>query len=208
MECRPTCAASPPHGRHTSYGTAGSSRSFGRGVPGSHRRPRTRIACFRALRPQTGPRRCPRRAAPPGPLHGLPLGVKDVLDTADMPSAYGSPIWDGWTATALPTLRATIRRRSTCCRYTLPSAPVDARGGCTGAKPTAYCVRTLTRSIEGGRRLRGDLLNCRACRQAREECRREAPHDRLAGRSRRDGRRGSRLGLIASHRLNGMRSPT
>ena len=35
-------------------------------------------------------------AAPPGPLHGLPIGVKDVLDTADMPSEYGSPIWRGW----------------------------------------------------------------------------------------------------------------
>jgi Asp-tRNA(Asn)/Glu-tRNA(Gln) amidotransferase A subunit family amidase len=32
----------------------------------------------------------------PGPLHGLPIGVKDVLDTADMPSEYGSPIWAGW----------------------------------------------------------------------------------------------------------------
>jgi Asp-tRNA(Asn)/Glu-tRNA(Gln) amidotransferase A subunit family amidase len=31
-----------------------------------------------------------------GPLHGLPIGVKDVLDTADMPSEYGSPIWQGW----------------------------------------------------------------------------------------------------------------
>ena len=31
----------------------------------------------------------------PGPLHGLPLGVKDVLDTADLPSEYGSPIWAG-----------------------------------------------------------------------------------------------------------------
>src|SRR5579875_1118916 len=31
----------------------------------------------------------------PGPLHGLPIGVKDVLDTADMPSGYGSPIWHG-----------------------------------------------------------------------------------------------------------------
>jgi Asp-tRNA(Asn)/Glu-tRNA(Gln) amidotransferase A subunit family amidase len=29
-------------------------------------------------------------------LHGLPIGVKDVLDTADMPSGYGSPIWRGW----------------------------------------------------------------------------------------------------------------
>jgi Asp-tRNA(Asn)/Glu-tRNA(Gln) amidotransferase A subunit family amidase len=34
--------------------------------------------------------------ASPGPLHGLPLGVKDVLNTADMTSEYGSPIWAGW----------------------------------------------------------------------------------------------------------------
>ena len=34
--------------------------------------------------------------ARPGPLHGIPIGVKDVLDTADMPSGYGSPIWKGW----------------------------------------------------------------------------------------------------------------
>jgi Asp-tRNA(Asn)/Glu-tRNA(Gln) amidotransferase A subunit family amidase len=34
--------------------------------------------------------------ARPGPLHGIPVGVKDVLDTEDMPSQYGSPIWDGW----------------------------------------------------------------------------------------------------------------
>jgi Asp-tRNA(Asn)/Glu-tRNA(Gln) amidotransferase A subunit family amidase len=36
------------------------------------------------------------RTAPPGPLHGLPIGVKDILDTSDMPSGYGSPIWTGW----------------------------------------------------------------------------------------------------------------
>ena len=35
-------------------------------------------------------------AALSGPLHGLPVGVKDVLDTSDMPSEYGSPIWAGW----------------------------------------------------------------------------------------------------------------
>lgn len=34
--------------------------------------------------------------AEPGPLHGLPIGVKDVLDTADLPSGYGSPIWAGY----------------------------------------------------------------------------------------------------------------
>ena len=33
--------------------------------------------------------------AAPGLLHGLPVGVKDVLDTADLPSEYNSPIWRG-----------------------------------------------------------------------------------------------------------------
>ena len=31
-----------------------------------------------------------------GSLQGSPIGVKDVLDTDDMPSQYGSPIWEGW----------------------------------------------------------------------------------------------------------------
>jgi Asp-tRNA(Asn)/Glu-tRNA(Gln) amidotransferase A subunit family amidase len=35
-------------------------------------------------------------ATRPGPLRGIPIGAKDVLDTADMPSQYGSPIWANW----------------------------------------------------------------------------------------------------------------
>lgn len=35
-----------------------------------------------------------RDAEPPrGPLHGVPIGVKDIIDTADMPTEYGSPIY-------------------------------------------------------------------------------------------------------------------
>lgn len=30
-----------------------------------------------------------------GPLHGIPVGIKDVIDTADMPTTYGSPIYAG-----------------------------------------------------------------------------------------------------------------
>lgn len=37
-----------------------------------------------------------RAAIHPGPLMGLPVGVKDVLDTSDMPTEYNSPIWRGW----------------------------------------------------------------------------------------------------------------
>jgi aspartyl-tRNA(Asn)/glutamyl-tRNA(Gln) amidotransferase subunit A len=32
---------------------------------------------------------------PRGPLHGLPIGVKDLIDTADMPTCYGSRVYSG-----------------------------------------------------------------------------------------------------------------
>jgi Asp-tRNA(Asn)/Glu-tRNA(Gln) amidotransferase A subunit family amidase len=30
-----------------------------------------------------------------GPLHGIPVGVKDIFDTAELPTEYGSPIYKG-----------------------------------------------------------------------------------------------------------------
>src|SRR5712691_6346458 len=35
------------------------------------------------------------RSAPKGPLHGIPIAVKDLIDTADMPTEYGSAIYEG-----------------------------------------------------------------------------------------------------------------
>ena len=32
-----------------------------------------------------------------GPLHGVPVAIKDIFDTADMPTEYGSPIYAGRT---------------------------------------------------------------------------------------------------------------
>lgn len=32
-----------------------------------------------------------------GALAGIPVGVKDIFNTADMPTAMGSPLWDGFT---------------------------------------------------------------------------------------------------------------
>jgi Asp-tRNA(Asn)/Glu-tRNA(Gln) amidotransferase A subunit family amidase len=52
------------------------------------------IHAFAAIDPDAA--RKAAAAAKDGPLRGLPVGVKDVLDTADLPSAYGSPIWEGW----------------------------------------------------------------------------------------------------------------
>ncbi|MGE0253793.1 MAG: amidase [Alphaproteobacteria bacterium] len=39
--------------------------------------------------------RARRDGRPTGPLHGVPLAIKDVFDTADMPTEYGSPIHAG-----------------------------------------------------------------------------------------------------------------
>ena len=33
------------------------------------------------------------RESPRGPLHGVPIGIKDIIDTADMPTKYGSAIF-------------------------------------------------------------------------------------------------------------------
>ena len=33
----------------------------------------------------------------PGPLHNVPVGVKDIFNTYDMPTQMGSPIWAGFT---------------------------------------------------------------------------------------------------------------
>ena len=49
-----------------------------------HLAPEAVIDQGRALDAQTTPK---------GMLHGVPVAVKDILDTADMPSRYGSPIY-------------------------------------------------------------------------------------------------------------------
>jgi Asp-tRNA(Asn)/Glu-tRNA(Gln) amidotransferase A subunit family amidase len=45
-----------------------------------------------------------------GPLHGIPIGVKDMIDTVDMPTTHNSPIYQGHRpgqdAAAVATLRA------------------------------------------------------------------------------------------------------
>ncbi|MCB1915499.1 MAG: amidase [Rhodocyclaceae bacterium] len=37
-------------------------------------------------------RRC---GGEPGPLHGLPVGIKDIIDTADLPTEFGTPLHAG-----------------------------------------------------------------------------------------------------------------
>ncbi|MEW6256287.1 MAG: amidase [Pseudomonadota bacterium] len=51
------------------------------------------IGAFVALDEETARRKAAER--PRGPLFGLPVGVKDIIDTRDLPTQYGSPIYAG-----------------------------------------------------------------------------------------------------------------
>lgn len=44
-----------------------------------------------------------------GPLHGVPIGVKDIIDTADLPTEYGSPIYAGHRPSADAEVVARLR---------------------------------------------------------------------------------------------------
>src|SRR6516162_8852421 len=51
-----------------------------------------------------------RDAEPPsGPLHGVPIAVKDLIDTVDMPTAYGSSIYRGHRPAADASCVALVR---------------------------------------------------------------------------------------------------
>src|SRR6202795_741090 len=50
-----------------------------------------------------------RKAGSAGPLNGLPFGVKDIIDTHDMPTHYGSPIHAGHRPSADAACVALVR---------------------------------------------------------------------------------------------------
>lgn len=49
------------------------------------------------------------RSEPLGPLHGVPIAVKDIIDTSDMPTAMGSPIYNGFRPLADAACVALVR---------------------------------------------------------------------------------------------------
>jgi len=49
-----------------------------------------------ALRQADAADRHLREGLPVGPLHGVPVGVKDIYDTTDFPTEYGSALWEGY----------------------------------------------------------------------------------------------------------------
>jgi len=39
-----------------------------------------------------------RNNKPLSAIDGMPIGIKDIIETADMPTGMGSPLFDGWSS--------------------------------------------------------------------------------------------------------------
>jgi Asp-tRNA(Asn)/Glu-tRNA(Gln) amidotransferase A subunit family amidase len=91
---------------------------------------------------------------PIGPLHGVPVGLKDIIDTADMPTENGSVLHAGRTpsrdAAVVAMLRAagavimgktvtTIRHRASKTKPSRSVARRAARQRVRGRSPPAWC---------------------------------------------------------------------
>jgi len=85
-----------------------------------------------------------------GPLHGVPVAVKDIFETADMPTGFGSPLQAGWRsgrdATAVALLRqagAVILGKTVTTEFALfspgktrnPAAPGRGPGNASSHTP-------------------------------------------------------------------------
>jgi Asp-tRNA(Asn)/Glu-tRNA(Gln) amidotransferase A subunit family amidase len=68
-----------------------------------------------------------------GPLHGVPYGVKDIIETVDLPTGYGTPIWQGNRTSvdapcvALPRIAGGIVLGKTVTSELASLAPVETR---------------------------------------------------------------------------------
>jgi Asp-tRNA(Asn)/Glu-tRNA(Gln) amidotransferase A subunit family amidase len=68
------------------------------------------VGAFAALGIEAARRAAEAAGLPMTPLRGLPVGIKDIFDTADFPTQYGSPIYAGHRPKADAALVALTRR--------------------------------------------------------------------------------------------------
>jgi mandelamide amidase len=89
-----------------------------------------------------------------GPLHGLPVGVKDSIGTADMPTGAGTPGLDGWTPPVDAAVVAALRLAGATITGKLAlhelSSGVTTNNAHTGAVGNPYRPDHHTGGSSGG----------------------------------------------------------
>ena len=97
-----------------------------------------------------------------GPLHGVPVGIKDIFDTGDMPTEFGSRLWAGRTprtdAAAVARLRAAgavIMGKTVTTEYAYfhpgktrnPHDPARTPGGSSSGSAAAVAAHMIPGAI-------------------------------------------------------------
>ncbi len=103
-----------------------------------------------------------RHGRPHGPLHGVPVGIKDIFDTGDMPTEFGSALWAGRTprydANAIVRLReagAVILGKTVTTEYAYfqpgktrnPHNPAHTPGGSSSGSAAAVAAGMVPLAI-------------------------------------------------------------
>lgn len=96
-----------------------------------------------------------RAGRPRGPLFGLPIGVKDIVDTADLPTEHGSPVFvgrrpsrDAWLVARLKAAGAVILGKTVTTEFATfhpgptrnPHDPVRTPGGSSSGSAAAVAL--------------------------------------------------------------------
>lgn len=126
----------------------------------------------RVIALQAGHRKAERmRGQPPGPLWGVPVAVKDIIDTIDFPTTFGSPIHEGryavTDATVVRRLRnagALVYGKSVTTEFATfhpgptrnPHAPEHTPGGSSSGSAAAVAAGVVPVAI--GSQTNGSIL--------------------------------------------------
>jgi Asp-tRNA(Asn)/Glu-tRNA(Gln) amidotransferase A subunit family amidase len=99
---------------------------------------------------------------PRGPLHGVPVGVKDIVDTGDLPTEHGSPIYrdhrpsdDAVVVARLRAAGAVVLGKTVTTEFafftpgptTNPHDPARTPGGSSSGSAAAVAARTVPLAV-------------------------------------------------------------
>ena len=116
------------------------------------------IAAWTYLEPQQALAQARDRAPAGGLLHGIPVGIKDIIDTVDMPTTYGSPIYadhqTAWDAACVALLRqagAVIMGKTMSTEFAMhepakttnPHNPAHTPGGSSSGSAAAVAAEMV-----------------------------------------------------------------
>src|SRR5258705_1621396 len=137
-----------------------------------------------------------RAGAPLSPIDGMPIGIKDIIETADMPTEMGSPLFAGWRsqkdAASVAALRqagavilgktvttefAASEPRNTCNPWNLAHTPGGSSSGSAAAVASGMISAGLGTQVIGSTIRPASFCGCVGFKPTVGALNREGSHD-------------------------------